>query len=57
MSVPSDLATALDQHPDVRRRFDALSYSNQSRHVLSVEGAKTAETRERRITKVVSELG
>ena len=36
-----------------RRTFDALSYSNRSWHVLQVTGAKTDETRQRRITKSV----
>jgi uncharacterized protein YdeI (YjbR/CyaY-like superfamily) len=33
-----------------------LSYSNKQWHVSSIEGAKTAETRERRIAKSVSAL-
>ena len=33
-----------------------LSYSNQSWHVLNVEGAKTDETRQRRIEKSVATL-
>lgn len=56
VDVPADLATALDQQPDARRRFDALSYSNQRRHVLAVEGAKGADTRLRRIEKIVGGL-
>lgn len=52
--VPDDLAAALDA--DARRAFDALSYSNQRRHVLSVEGAKAAQTRARRVAKVVEAL-
>lgn len=54
VEVPDDLAAALDD--DTRRAFDALSYSNQRRHVLAVEGAKAAETRARRVAKVVEEL-
>lgn len=57
VTVPADLAAALARDGDARREFDALSYTNQLRHVLSVEGAKTAETRERRVAKVVSSLG
>jgi uncharacterized protein YdeI (YjbR/CyaY-like superfamily) len=55
--VPADLGAALDGEPGARRAFDGLSYSNQRRHVLSVEGAKTDETRQRRIAQVISELG
>ena len=54
--VPDDLATALDAEPEARRTFDALSYSNKSWHVLQVEGAKTDETRQRRIAKSVDTL-
>ena len=43
--------------PPARRSFDALSYSRQRAHVLSVEGAKTDATRERRIAKVLADLG
>ncbi len=54
--VPEDFAAALDAVPVARRTFDALSYSNKSWHVLSVEGAKTDETRQRRIAKSVEAL-
>ena len=56
VTVPPDLAAALDAEPEARRFFDGLSYSNKLRHVLSVEGAKTDETRQRRIDKAVSML-
>ena len=57
IAVPDDLAAALKAAPAAQKAFDALSNSNKKRHVLSVEGAKTAETRERRIAKAVAELG
>jgi hypothetical protein len=56
VTVPPDLAAALAAQPLAQRAFAALSYSNQQRHVLSVDGAKTPETRERRITKVLESL-
>jgi len=56
VDVPDDLAAALKGDAVVAERFSALSYSNQRRHVLAVTGAKTAETRERRIAKVLDEL-
>jgi hypothetical protein len=56
IAVPADLAEALDHDPDARKRFDALSYSRQQAHVLAVEGAKTSQTRQRRIAQVVSTL-
>ena len=54
--VPADLAAALDAEPAARRTFEGLSYSNKSWHVLQVTGAKTEETRQRRITKSVDIL-
>ncbi|HEX6799179.1 MAG TPA: YdeI/OmpD-associated family protein [Ktedonobacterales bacterium] len=56
VSVPPDLAQALAGDADARRFFDGLSYSNQRRIVLSIDDAKTAETRQRRIAKAVSIL-
>lgn len=56
VTVPDDLAAALDAQPGSRARFDALSFSNQQRHVLAVEGAKAPETRARRVEKVVAAL-
>jgi hypothetical protein len=56
VEVPADFAAALAAHEPAQRAFDSLSYSNQRRHVLSVEGAKTAQTRERRIAKSIDEL-
>jgi hypothetical protein len=54
--VPPDFAAALDGDADAKRFFDGLSYSHKQRHVLSIEGAKTSETRERRIAKAVEML-
>jgi hypothetical protein len=56
VSVPPDFADALDRDVDARQFFDGLSYSNKRRFVLSIEGAKTAETRRRRIVNAVSTL-
>lgn len=56
LTVPADLAAALDREPAARQFFDRLSYSNRQWHVLQVEGAKTAGTRQRRIEKSVGML-
>jgi hypothetical protein len=56
VEVPPDLAAALDATPEARRTFDGLSYSNRSWHVLQVTGAKTDETRARRIERSVEAL-
>jgi Bacteriocin-protection, YdeI or OmpD-Associated/Domain of unknown function (DUF1905) len=56
VAVPADFAAALDAAPKARATFDSLSYSNKSWHVLQVTGAKTDETRQRRIAKSVEML-
>ena len=56
VEVPDDLAAALSREPAAREAFDQLSYTGQRRYVQLVEQAKTAETRQRRIDKAVSEL-
>lgn len=56
IEVPADLAAALDAEPAARRTFDALSNSNKGYHVSLVTGAKTDETRQRRIAKSVAAL-
>jgi hypothetical protein len=56
VTVPADFAAALDAEPYARRTFDGLSNSLKSWHVGSVEGAKTDETRQRRIAKSVGML-
>jgi hypothetical protein len=56
VTLPTDFAAALDAEPDARRTFDRLSNSNKGWHVSSIEGAKTDETRQRRIAKSVDAL-
>jgi Bacteriocin-protection, YdeI or OmpD-Associated/Domain of unknown function (DUF1905) len=56
VSVPADFDAALDAEPKARDTFDGLSYSKKSWHVLQVTGAKTDETRQRRVDKSISML-
>jgi uncharacterized protein YdeI (YjbR/CyaY-like superfamily) len=56
LAVPADLAAALNRDPGARKSFDALTYSSKKRHVLSIEGAKSSETRRRRIDRSVTRL-
>ena len=56
VEVPADLACALDA-AGARERFDRLAYSVRKEHVRQVEDAKTPETRERRIAKVLEKVG
>lgn len=55
VELPVDLAAALDA-AGVRASFDALAPSAQKAHVTNVEGAKAAETRERRVAAIVAKL-
>jgi hypothetical protein len=56
VTVPGDLAAALDANPAAKAAFHKLSYSHRSRHVLAIEGAKTPETRARRVAAAVEKL-
>ena len=56
VSVPPDFTQALEGDEKARQFFDGLSYCNKRRLVLSIDGAKAAETRQRRIEKTVSAL-
>lgn len=54
--IPPDFAASLEQASDARQFFEKLSYSNKRRFVMSIEEAKTPETRYRRIEKAISLL-
>lgn len=56
VTIPDDFRQALSANTNAEKLFDSLSYSNQRRFVLSIEGAKTMETRQRRIEKSVGDL-
>lgn len=54
--VPADLAAALDGAPEAKTFFESLSYSRKRRYILQIEGAKKAETRQRRVEDTVAKL-
>jgi hypothetical protein len=56
LEPPADSAATLDAVPAARTFFDGLSRSVRQVHVVGVDGAKTAETRARRIAKSVEAL-
>ncbi len=56
LEIPGDFQQLLDKNPAALERFEILSYSNKRRHTLSIESAKTAETRTRRLEKAIIEL-
>ena len=56
VTVPADFAKALKGNAIAKKRFDGLSHSRKQAFVSGIEGAKTEETRERRILKAINEL-
>lgn len=56
VTIPEDLAEALDARPSARAAFDALNYSTRKEHVRQVESAKASDTRARRVAKIVAGL-
>lgn len=56
VELPADFAAALDADARARQTFDKLSNSMKGYHVAQVNGAKTEETRQRRIEKWVTVL-
>jgi hypothetical protein len=56
VSLPADFSEELDRNPNARAFFETLSYSNKRRFLLNIEGAKTPETRARRLEKSIAAL-
>ena len=56
VAEPTDLAEALDADPLARETFDRLPYGLRRKHVTAVEDAKSAETRQRRIARLIVTL-
>jgi hypothetical protein len=56
VTVPAELAAALEREPGARQAFDALATSRRREHARQVETAKAEATRQRRIAKVLDEL-
>lgn len=56
VKIPPDLAKELSKSKVVKGAFDKLSYSNQKEIVVSLESAKTEETRSRRLAKAIEKL-
>lgn len=54
--VPDDFLAALAGDRAAAAFFNSLAYSNRLRHVLSINDAKTPETRQRRIDKAIDML-
>lgn len=53
---PSDFVKALKASPPAWERWRELSYSHQREYASSIEEAKRAETRERRVARAVESI-
>jgi Bacteriocin-protection, YdeI or OmpD-Associated/Domain of unknown function (DUF1905) len=56
VELPADFAAALEAEPKAKSFFDGLSNSQKGWFVGGIEGAKTAETRQRRIDGALDRL-
>lgn len=56
VEVPDDLTAALDAEPEAKAFYGTLNYSAQRRYVEPIGDAKTAETRARRIAKMIADI-
>jgi hypothetical protein len=56
VTVPADLAAALELESGARRFFDGLSISQKQWYVIPIEHAKKPDTRRRRVAKAVGML-
>jgi hypothetical protein len=56
VTVPDDLAAALDRDAKAKSFFEELTYSQKQWYVLPIEEAKKQETRERRLDKALQML-
>jgi uncharacterized protein YdeI (YjbR/CyaY-like superfamily) len=54
---PADFARVLNADPVAGAAYHRLSYSRKREHVLAIESAKKAETRQRLIEKALAMLG
>jgi len=54
VDVPADLQLAFAASPGSREFFDSLSNSLQRYHIDNINGAKTDETRSRRVAKAIA---
>ena len=55
VNVPDDFATAMTE-AGIRPAFDRMSFTHRKEWVRSIEDAKSAATRQRRIDKAVTEI-
>jgi uncharacterized protein YdeI (YjbR/CyaY-like superfamily) len=57
IELPDDMLEALQSAPDAKSRFDRLPKSHRTEYLKWVLGAKSPDTRARRISGMVERLG
>jgi hypothetical protein len=57
VEVPGDLRAALSAKAGAMEAFEALAYSRRKEFARQVNEAKAQETRERRISSIIAQLG
>ncbi|WP_123041997.1 YdeI/OmpD-associated family protein [Cohnella candidum] len=56
VEVPEELSRLLERHPEAKRAFAELSYTNRKEYAVWIRGAKKKETREARLGKTIDML-
>lgn len=56
LQLPDELKTRLKKHKSISDKFNALSYSHKKEYIQWISSAKKAETRHRRIEKMIEML-
>jgi uncharacterized protein YdeI (YjbR/CyaY-like superfamily) len=56
LTIPSDIKKALAKSKEAKAKFDKMPYSHQKEYLGYVLEAKKAETRARRVEKMIAEL-
>ena len=54
VDIPRELAKALSSRPGLKARFDKMAPSHRKAYALWIEGAKTGETRSKRVAKATA---
>jgi hypothetical protein len=57
VDVPPELVAAFEARPELREAWDSWSYTRRKQAAADVAEARKAETRGRRIEKILGELG
>ena len=56
VDMPAELTAALEADPAAKGAFDALSFTKRKEHARQIAEAKTPETRDRRLGKILEQL-